>query len=120
MTNLAELVREYCTILDQERQLDERKQELRRGILAGLTAENLRSSQSDFGTAERKTRFTLTPIREAILGMLESSDLFPFAHFTGPKVKSILVPKYGRERLLPLFDIHRSEYVLVKRPASRH
>ena len=50
------------------------------------------------------------------LMLLDREDFFPFAHFTGPKVKTLLVPKYGRERLLPLFDIHRTEYLVVKRP----
>jgi hypothetical protein len=53
-----------------------------------------------------------------VLGLLDREDLFPFAQFTGPKVKTLLVPKYGRERLLPLFDIHRTEYLVVKRPET--
>ncbi len=116
MDNLAELIRDYCAILDQERALGERKQDLRRKILGALVVENLKQSHSIYGTAERRLRFALNPIREAVLGLLQSDDLFPFAHFTAPKVKTILVPKYGRERLLPLFDIQRSEYVMVKRP----
>lgn len=111
-------VGEYCAIIEQERELDERKQDLRQRILEALIAGNLKESRSEFGSAERKTRFTLTPIQAAVLGLLDRDDLFPFAHFTAPKVKTLLVPKYGRERLLPLFDIHRTEYLLVKRPQA--
>jgi hypothetical protein len=118
MSEIAELIREYCSILDEEQKLEERKTELRRKILDGLTSENLKRSRSPFGTAERMTRFTLNPIRPEVLGLLDSEDLFSFAHFTAPKVKSLLVPKYGRERLLSLFDIQRVEYLLVKRPET--
>ena len=34
---------------------------------------------------------------------------FFFASFTPARVKEILVPKYGRETLLPLFDIEKTE-----------
>ena len=116
MSDIPELIGEYCAIVEQERELDERKQDLRRRILEALVAGNLKQSRSEYGSAERKTRFTLRPIRAEVLGLLDREDFFPFAHFTGPKVKTLLVPKYGRERLLPLFDIHRTEYLVVKRP----
>lgn len=118
MSDIAGLIGEYCAIVDQEHKLDERKQELRRRILDALVAGNLKQSRSEHGLAERKTRFTLKPIRAEVLGLLDREDLFPFAQFTGPKVKTLLVPKYGRERLLPLFDIHRTEYLVVKRPET--
>ena len=118
MSDIAELIGEYCAIVEQERMLDERKQDLRRRILEALVAENLKQSRSNYGSAERKTQFTLRPIRAEVLRLLDRDDLFPFAHFTGPKVKTLLVPRYGRERLLPLFDIHRTEYLVVKRPES--
>jgi hypothetical protein len=117
MSDIPELIGEYCAIVEQERRLDERKQDLRRRILDALVAENLKQSRSEYGSAERKTRFTLRPIRLKVLELLDRDDLFPFTHFTGPKVKTLLVPRYGRERLLPLFDIDRTEYVLVKRSA---
>ncbi len=79
-------------------------------------AGNPKQSPSEHGSAERKSRFTLRPIRAEVLGLLDREDFLPFAHFTGPKVKTLPVPKYGRERLLPLFDIHRTEYLVVKRP----
>ena len=115
MSDIPELIAEYCAILEQERKLDERKQDLRRRILEALVAGNLKQSRSEHGSAERKTRFTLRPIRAEVLGLLDREDLFPFAQFTGPKVKTLLVPKYGRERLLPLFDIHSTEYLVVRR-----
>ena len=115
MSDITELIGEYCAIVEQERELAERKQDLRRRILQALVAGNLKQSRSEHGSAERKTRFTLRPIRAEVLGLLDREDLFPFARFTGPKVKTLLVPKYGRERLLPLFDIHRTEYLVVKR-----
>ena len=118
MSDIPELIGEYCAIVEQERKLDERKQDLRRRILQVLVAGNLKQSRSEHGSAERKTRFTLRPIRAEVLGLLDRDDLFPFAHFTGPKVKTLLVPRYGRERLLPLFEIHRTEYLVVKRPES--
>ena len=115
MSDIPELIDEYCAIVEQERKLDERKQDLRRRILEALVAENLKQARSEHGSAERKTRFTLRPIRAEVLGLLDREDLFPFARFTGPKIKTLLVPNYGRERLLPLFDIHRTEYLFVKR-----
>ena len=78
-------------------------------------AENLKELRSEHGSAVRKTRFTLRPIRAEVLGLLDREDLFPFAKFTGPKIKTLLVPKYGRERLLPLFDIHRTESLVVSK-----
>ena len=50
-----------------------------------------------------------------MLGLLNKDDLFPFAHFTPARVKELLVPKYGRERLIPLFDIEKHEVLVVKR-----
>jgi hypothetical protein len=53
-----------------------------------------------------------------VLGLLDRDDLLPFAQFTPAKVTEILVPRYGRERLMPLFDIEKTEYVMVKRPSG--
>src|SRR3954469_12590793 len=103
MRAIAELIREYCSILDQEARLDERKSALRSEILDAMVSGNLKHTSSEAGTAERMTRFTLNPISGEVLRVLESEDLLAFAHFTPAKVKSLLVPKYGRDRLLPLF-----------------
>ncbi len=115
MSDISVLIDQYCAILAQEHALGERKQNLRQKILAALVAGNLKQCRSEHGRAERKMRFTLTPIPVEVLGLLDAEDLFPFAHFTGPKIKTLLVPKYGRERLLPLFAIQRSEYLIVRR-----
>jgi hypothetical protein len=121
MGDLSEAIREYVEIGELERKLAARKAELRQTILAGLTALEARSCPSSFGTAERRTRYTLVPLREPVLRLLDAEDLFPFARFSAERVKTELVPKFGRERLVPLFDIQRSEYLFVKRPgASRN
>ena len=116
MNNLDEMIREYRSILQQEQQLDARKEELRLAIMAALTAQNLQFSRSPYGIAIRSTRYKLMPRREAVLGLLQAEDLFPFAQFTSKRVKLHLVPKYGRERLLPLFDIAQSYTLIVKAP----
>ena len=101
MSDISELVGEYCEIMEQERRLDECKQGLRRRSLEALVAANLKQLRAGLGSAERKTRFSLTPDRVKLLELLDRDELFPFAHFTGPKAKALLVPRYGRERLLP-------------------
>jgi len=118
MGTMDELIREYRAILQQEQQLDARKEELRLAIMAALTAEGLHFSRSPYGVAIRTTRYKLMPRREAVLGLLQAEDLFPFAQFTAARVKQHLVPKYGRERLLPLFDITQSYALIVKAPAA--
>jgi hypothetical protein len=57
----------------------------------------------------------LTPRKEAVLDLLTGADILPFAHFTPGKVREILVPRYGRDRLLPLFEIEKTEFVHVTR-----
>jgi hypothetical protein len=116
MSNLDVLIREYCSILEQERQLDERKDRLRVAIAGEMERQQLRRMQTEFGSAQRSSRFKLLPKRESVLGLLSSGDLFPFASFTPAKVKELLVPKYGRETLIPLFDIEKIEFLMVKRP----
>jgi hypothetical protein len=116
MPDLNNLVREYCEILDQERNLGARKEQLRQAILQEMQLQNLAGSRSPYGSAQRTTRFKLHPRRDEVLGLLNSEDLLPFASFAPEKVKTVLVPKYGRERLLPLFDIERIESLVVRRP----
>ena len=118
MGSMDEMIREYRSILEQEQQLDARKGELRLAIMAALAAQNLQFSRSPYGIAIRTPRYKLMPRREAVLGLLQAEDLFPFAHFTSTRVKLHLVPKYGRERLLPLFDIAQSYALVVKAPAA--
>jgi len=44
MSDIPELIAEYCAIVEQERKLDERKQDRRRRILEALVAGNLKQS----------------------------------------------------------------------------
>lgn len=118
MNALDEMIREYRSILQQEQQLDARKQELRLAMLSALAAQDLKFFPSPHGVAIRTTRYKLVPRREAILGLLQAEDLLPFAQFTSARVKQHLVPKYGRERLLPLFDIVKTSVLVVKAPET--
>jgi hypothetical protein len=115
MPQLSELIRAYCEVLEEEHALEQRKQQIRELILQEMDAQNLAVSRSPDGSVQRTTRFKLHPRRPAVLALLNAGDLFPFAQFAPLKVKSILVPKYGRERLLPLFDIEKSATLLIKR-----
>jgi hypothetical protein len=81
-----------------------------------MAMQNPRTTSAEHGSAVRTWRFKLLPRPEPVLGILNSEDLFFFAHFTPARVKEILVPKYGRETLLPLFDIEKTESLVIKRP----
>ena len=116
MPELSELIREYGELLAQERWIEDRKAELRKAIGDELARQNLKSANTAHGTAMRTSRFKLLPRREPLLALLSSEDLFAFAGFTPARVKEVLVPKYGRETLLPLFDIQKSETLVIKRP----
>jgi len=72
--------------------------------------------RSQYGTATLSSRFKLSPRREPVLDLLSSEDLYRFAQFAPGRVKELLVPKYGREALLPLFDIEQSVVLTVQRP----
>jgi hypothetical protein len=119
MNILPDLIRDYCEVLEQERVLTERKEQLRVRILQELNAENLGGTRTPFGSAQRCSRFNLTPRRDAVLSMLNGEDLYPFARFTPAKVKTVLVPRYGRERLLPLFDIQKAEFLVIRGSRER-
>jgi hypothetical protein len=116
MPGLHELIREYGDLLAEESRISERKERLRTMIAQEMASQNLRSTSTEHGSAVRTWRFKLLPRLEAVLGLLSSEDLFFFAHFTPARVKEILVPKYGRETLLPLFDIEKTELLVIKRP----
>ncbi len=118
MSNLKTLIREYCGVLEQERELGDRKARLREAIAAEMDRQQLQRLQTEFGSAQRTSRFKLQPRRESVLELLSSEDMFPFANFTPAKVKELLVPKYGRETLIPLFDIEKIELLMVKRLRS--
>jgi hypothetical protein len=116
MDDIETLIREYCELLDQERLLSARKDVVKAAILAKLNEANLPEKRTPSGSAERTSRFKLTPRRDDVLTLLDAEDLFPFAQFTPARVKEHLVPRYGRERLLPLFDVEKTVFIMVKRP----
>lgn len=116
MRDLNALIRDYCAILDQEHQLSERKERLRAAITEAMTAQKLHHTRTEAGSAARVSRFKLLPKQELVLGLLSPEDLFPFASFTPARVKELLVPKYGRERLLPLFEVQKTEILVIRRP----
>lgn len=116
MAELPDLIEAYCQILNEEDRLRERKEKLRREILTEMDRMSVADVRYPQGHAERGRRFKLLPKRDAVLALLERDDLFPFATFTPAKVKDVLVPKYGRERLLPLFDVQKSDMLVIKRP----
>jgi hypothetical protein len=120
MPELSILIGEYCAILEQERQLKERKERLREAISEAMMEMEIPKLRSQYGTASLSSRFKLSPRREPVLDLLSSEDLYPFAQFSPGRVKELLVPKYGRETLLPLFDIERSVVLMVQRPRSTH
>ena len=118
MPELKKLIQEYGELLDQEYYLSEQKKRLRTAISEEMARQNLKETRNEHGSALRTSRFRLFPRREPVLGLLSSEDMFPFANFTAPRVKELLVPKYGRETLLPLFEIEKTELLVIKRPPA--
>ncbi|MDR3636921.1 MAG: hypothetical protein P4L84_24155 [Isosphaeraceae bacterium] len=119
MSELPELIRQYAALLDEESRLTQRKERLRAEILAEMDRHDVRDARYAHGSAQRVTRFKLLPRRDEVLAVLGAEDLFEFAKFSAERVKDVLVPRYGRERLLPLFDIEKSESLIVKRPPGQ-
>lgn len=120
MDDLEALIREYCGLLDEERRINDRKDVLKTAILKVMADAKLAATKTAHGSVDRASRFKLIPRREPVLSLLDSEDLFPFAQFTPAKVTEHLVPRYGRERLLPLFDVDKTEYIQVRRPPGTH
>lgn len=121
MPDLEALIREYCGLLDQERRINTRKDDLKREILEAMDGTNLAESKTPAGSATRSSRFKLTPHRGPVLDLLDAEDLFPFAQFTPAKVTEHLVPRFGRDALLPLFAVEKSVSLLIKRlPGPRN
>ncbi len=118
MPELSELIGEYCSILDQERRLSERKEQLRTSIADEMKRKEVSVSRGESGSAQITTRFKLHPKAGPVLSLLNSEDLLFFANFTPARVKEVLVPKYGRERLIPLFDYEKTQFLLVRRPTG--
>jgi hypothetical protein len=115
MPDLNVLLRDYFAITEQERRLDEEKKLLRAAITEEMANRNLKWTRTEQGSARWTTRFKLSPRQEPMLALLNKEDLFPFTHFTPARVKDLLVPKYGRERLIPLFEIEKHDLLVVKR-----
>jgi hypothetical protein len=118
VSHLPALIREYAELLEQERLLDDRKAALRAQIEEAMALDRVDQARTEFGSAQRMTRHKLIPRRDPVLSLLDRADLFPFATFTPAKVTEHLVPRFGRETLIPLFDIEKSHYLLVKRPSG--
>jgi len=118
MSDVGAMLREYIEILDMERELAARKEKLRAALLSELVEadENCRTTAD--GTVQRRKRFTLKPRKDEALTLLTSEDLFAFTNFTTTKVKNLLVPIYGRDRLLPIFEITEHEQLIIKRPGA--
>jgi hypothetical protein len=116
MPELSELIREYGELLDQEQYLSERKKSLRAAIVDEMARQDLKEIRNDHGSALRTSRFRLFPRRDPVLNLLSNEDIFPFANFTPARVKELLVPKYGRDTLIPLFEIEKTELLVIKRP----
>ncbi|MDB5349266.1 MAG: hypothetical protein JWN86_513 [Planctomycetota bacterium] len=116
MDGLTDLLREYSELLDQERRLDQRKEALRAMIQEAMAIERVANVRTEFGSAQLMARYKLTPRQDAVRGLLDRDDLLPFAQFTPAKVTEYLVPKYGRDRLVALFDIEKTEFLQIKRP----
>ncbi len=118
MDALPELIREYAALLDRSAEIEARKDELKAKIQEAMHRDGVAFANSPFGSARKMARFKLSPRPGPVLGLLEREDLLPFANFTSARVTELLVPKYGRERLMPLFDVEKTEYLLVKRPSE--
>jgi hypothetical protein len=116
MPELSELIREYSGLLVQQSRLSERKERIRDAIAAEMATRNLNSTSTDHGRVARTARFKLFPRQEPVLGLLTSEDLLYFASFTPARVNEFLVPKYGRESLVPLFDVQRTERLVITSP----
>ncbi len=116
MAELPDLIRQYAALLEEESRLKERKARIRVEVLAEMARHNIKDVNYAQGSAQRIARFKLLPRREEVLSLLGPEDLLDFAHFPAEKVKELLVPRYGRERLLPLFDIEKTETLVIRRP----
>jgi hypothetical protein len=118
MDILPQKIAEYRYLLEQEKQIAARKEQLRSEIFALMQQQHLQHFTAPHGVAHLRTRFKLIPHTQEVLQTLTAEDILPFANFTTEKVKTLLVPKYGRERLLPLFDTEHTTYLQVSQPPA--
>jgi hypothetical protein len=114
MPELSELIREYSGLVMQESRISERKSTLRTAISDEMARRNLKSTTTDFCRVSRTERLKLLPRADAVLGVLTREDLLSFATFTPPRVNEVLVPKYGRDTLARLFEIEKTEALVIK------
>lgn len=113
MERLKQLIAEYRQLLAEEKRLEVKKGELRAAIMNEMDVYQLDRFATPVGTASRAVRYKLHPKKDELLRLLAVEDIFPFANFTTTRVKEVLVPKYGREKLLPLFDTEKIVYLQV-------
>jgi hypothetical protein len=116
MPQLPDLLREYGELLEQEQYLARKKAALRAMIEEAMALDGVAAAKTEFGSAQYQARHTLIPRRQAVLDVLDRDDLFSFAQFSAAKITKILVPKYGRDRLIPLFDVKKTQSLVIKRP----
>lgn len=113
------LIREYRELIERETEWAQRKTSLRNALLGALAESGRHRVVTEDGTAIRTTRVNLMPRRESVLAMLKAEDLFPFTRFWPKQVQHVLVPKYGRDPLLDLFDTRTSPLLVVKAPDGK-
>lgn len=119
MADIPDLIRAYRSAADRESEWLIRKASLRKALLEALDECGRHRYPTPHGTAIRTTRVHLTPRREPVLSLLGAADLYPFTRFWPRQVQQVLVPKYGRDPLLPLFDIRSSTLLVVNGPDGR-
>jgi hypothetical protein len=119
MSDIPDLIREFRSAADRECEWMIRKATVRKSLLQALDKCGRHRYATEYGTAIRTTRVHLMPRRQSVLSLLNAEDLFPFTRFWPQQVQQLLVPKYGRDSLLPLFDIRPSTLLLVKGPDGR-
>lgn len=113
LETMEELVEAYVNLLAQQNLIENRKKVLREKILCLLQKQQLTSEETLFGTATITKRFNIRPKLDKILTVLSAIDILPFAKFTSNRIKQELVPKYGREKLLTIFDYEEVPTLLV-------
>lgn len=119
MLDIQDLVREYRSLAERESGDLIRKASLREAILRSMNESGRHRLRTDHGTVIRATQVHLLPRRASVLAMLKAEDLFPFTRFWPRQVQQVLVPKYGRDPVLSLFDARPSPLLVVKAPDGR-
>ncbi len=113
MDQMNEWIREYRILMDKEKEIENKKAYLRGLILKNMEERKVKVFRCEYGVAKINERFKLIPKMDEVLRLLRIGDIFLFAQFTTAKVKEWLVPKYGREKLLPLFLVEKSSCLQI-------